>query len=202
MFVRVSARRLIAQAREIFDSETHGLAAAAASAWWGGFASGGQWMRLALEHLRGEPLRGPACNLNLLGLTKYALACVVALIPVGLATAIRQPWIAILALPAFYATEVQFVFLFPLAIDGCPKPFRASRRWTRLASGTPAAMKVVMRLAATMVFGGFAGHGFVRSWCLGCLAVCIWYEEVRQVVGNSESAIPLDPSRLESRLLR
>jgi hypothetical protein len=21
--------------------------------------------------------------------------------------------------------------------------------------------------------------GFVRSWCLGCLAVCIWYEDLR-----------------------
>ncbi len=33
-----------------------------------------------------------------------------------------------------------------------------------------------MPLACTMLFGGLAGRGFLRSWCLGCLAVCIWYE--------------------------
>ena len=201
MFVRVSARSLIEQAREVFDRESNGLAASAAGAWRGGFASGGQWMRLALEHLRGEPLSGPAFNLNVLGLTKYALACVAALIPVGLAAATGQPLIAILALPVFYAAEVQFVFLFPLAIDGCPRPFRASRRWTWLAGGTLPAMTVVMQLAATMLFGGFVGRGFVRSWCLGCLAVCIWYEELRTSGGHSDQTEAAEVPRLERRLV-
>jgi hypothetical protein len=30
-----------------------------------------------------------------------------------------------------------------------------------------------------MLLGGLAGRGFVRSWCLGCLAVCLWYEDLR-----------------------
>ena len=41
-------------------------------------------------------------------------------------------------------------------------------------------MGTVLPLAAVMLFGGLIGKGFVRSWCLGCLAVCIWYEELRQ----------------------
>src|SRR5262249_37135522 len=28
------------------------------------------------------------------------------------------------------------------------------------------------------LFGGLAGRGFLRSWCLGCLAVCLWYEDL------------------------
>ena len=40
-------------------------------------------------------------------------------------------------------------------------------------------MATVMPLAAVMLAGGFLGRGFVRSWCLGCLAVCLWYEHLR-----------------------
>ena len=47
------------------------------------------------------------------------------------------------------------------------------------AGGTLAVMAVVLPVAAVMLFGGFARQGFVRSWCLGCLAVCIWYEDLR-----------------------
>src|SRR5205823_3911054 len=33
---------------------------------------------------------------------------------------------------------------------------------------------------------GIVGRGFVRCWCLGCLAVCLWYEDLRlQSVGES-----------------
>ena len=40
-------------------------------------------------------------------------------------------------------------------------------------------MLTVIRLASVMLFGGFLGGGFLRSWCLGCLAVAVWYEELR-----------------------
>jgi uncharacterized protein len=71
------------------------------------------------------------------------------------------------------------VFLFPLALDGSVTPFRSAWVWTRRAGGTFAAMRVVLPLAAVMLFGGLVGRGFVRCWCLGCLAVCLWYEDVR-----------------------
>lgn len=50
---------------------------------------------------------------------------------------------------------------------------------TAQAGGTLRVMAVVMPIAATMLGGGFVGRGFLRSWCLGCLAVCIWYEDLR-----------------------
>jgi hypothetical protein len=71
------------------------------------------------------------------------------------------------------------VFLFPLVLDGSAAPFRDSRRWTVRAGGTLSVMRIVLPLAATMLFGGFVGQGFVRTWCLGCLAVCLWYEKIR-----------------------
>jgi predicted MPP superfamily phosphohydrolase len=42
-------------------------------------------------------------------------------------------------------------------------------------------MRVVVPLACTMLFGGLAGRGFLRCWCLGCLAVCLWYEDLRNL---------------------
>jgi hypothetical protein len=176
---QVTASWLLGRARAAFDNDANSLAQQATRAWQTGFGSGGRWMWRAMECLRGESLPGPRFNLNLLGVSKYGLACGAAACPVALAVVVRQPLIAVLAVPAFYAVEVQMVFLFPLAVSGCQRPFRESRRWTRLAGGTLSVMWVVLQLAATMLFGGFAGRGFVRSWCLGCLAVCIWFEKLR-----------------------
>ncbi|MBA3869730.1 MAG: hypothetical protein H0X30_11320 [Anaerolineae bacterium] len=72
------------------------------------------------------------------------------------------------------------VFLFPLALDGYPELFRESRQLTIKAGGTLNVMLIVMRLALVMLFGGFWGRGFVRSWALGCLSVVLWYEQVKQ----------------------
>jgi hypothetical protein len=179
MTVPVTARKLLAQARGVFDDDANTLARDATRAWRTGFASGGRWMWRAMECLRRESLSGPSCNLNLLGIVKYGLASFVASWPVAAAVAFRQPWIAVLAVPAFYAVEVQMVFLFPLALGGGRRPLRESLRWTRRAGGTLRVMWVVVQLAATMLLGGFVGRGFVRSWCLGCLAVCVWIERLR-----------------------
>jgi hypothetical protein len=93
------------------------------------------------------------------------------------------------AVLVFYAIEVQMVFLFPLALDGCARPFRTARAWTRRAGGTIAAMRVVLPVAGVMLLGGMVGRGFVRCWCLGCLAVCLWYEDLRlHSVGDSGPA--------------
>jgi hypothetical protein len=110
---------------------------------------------------------------------KYALAAAVALIPIGAALLSGWLWLVLLCVPAFYAVEAQMVFLFPLAVDGHAHPLADSRAWTLRAGGTAAVMRVVLPLALTMLGGGLMGRGFIRSWCLGCLAVCIWYEELR-----------------------
>src|SRR5262249_39569123 len=114
-----------------------------------------------------------------LGAVKYGLAGAAAL-AVAAAAGLLGAWpLLALCLPAFYAVEARMVFLFPLAADGRARPFREAGRWTGRAGGTPAGMAVVQPLAAVMLFGGLAGRGFVRSWCLGCLAVCLWYEDLR-----------------------
>ncbi|MBK9388360.1 MAG: hypothetical protein IPN34_26365 [Planctomycetes bacterium] len=71
------------------------------------------------------------------------------------------------------------VFAFPLALDGVARPLRASHRLVNANHGVWEATAVVMPLAAAMLVGGFLGRGFVRSWCLGCLAVLLWYESAR-----------------------
>jgi predicted MPP superfamily phosphohydrolase len=136
-------------------------------------------MRLALENLRGAPCPATACNFQRLGLIKYGLAGGVALVWAVAACAWQVMWLVPLAAFAFYAVEAQMVFLFPLVLDGSAWPFRDARRWTHRAGGTVAVMRVVLPLACTMLFGGLVGRGFLRCWCLGCLAVCLWYEDLR-----------------------
>jgi hypothetical protein len=173
-------RVLLRQATVAFDAPGTGLAESSWTAYRSGFRSGGRWMRQALEHLRGAPLAGPVSDLNALGLLKYGLASSAALLWVLLAFGLRLPLLGGLAVLVFYAVEAQMVFLFPLALEGDSHPFRSARRWTRRAGGTFQVMRVVLPLAGTMLFGGLAGQGFVRSWCLGCLAVCLWYEQIRR----------------------
>lgn len=177
-----SWRALLARAAAVYDEPGSALANSAGPAVWGGFASGAEWMRRAMERLRGGPLGPPAApapNFQALGLLKYAAATAAAAGWAFLSVWAGWPALAALAVPLFYAVEVQGVFLFPVALDGHARPFRTARRWTVRAGGTPRAMAVVMPVAATMLFGGFVGRGFVRSWCLGCLAVCVWYEDLR-----------------------
>ena len=137
-------------------------------------------MQAALEHVRGVALPGPSHSLQKLGCVKYCLACLGALACVALAWQLGEPLILIGCVPVFYAIEAQFVFLFPLALDGDATPYRSAWQWARHAGGTWAVMRVVLPLAGVMLFGGFFGRGFVRCWCLGCLAVCLWYEAIRE----------------------
>lgn len=179
MAERARALDLLRRARERYDAVSCPLGPAAWGAWQGLFASGGRWMLLALAHLRGRPLRAPTRGLNALGTIKYGLAIAAAL-PFAAAAVLLEAWpLLVLCVPAFYAVEAQLVFLFPVALDGSVRPFREARCWTSRAGGTLAVMRVVLPVAAVMLFGGFARQGFVRSWCLGCLAVCIWYEDLR-----------------------
>lgn len=136
-------------------------------------------MRLALETIRGRPCPPTTVNFRRLGWTKYGLAGGAALVVALIAGAADAPWLLPLAAIAFYVVEAPMVFLFPEALDGSGRPFTTARHGTRRAGGTVAVMRVVVPLAGTMLFGGLVGRGFVRSWCLGCLAVCLWYEDLR-----------------------
>jgi len=176
----VRAAELLRRAASCYDEPGSCLPSSAARAAFGGFSSGARWMGEALETIRGHP-RGTTAprNYQMLGVLKYALAGGAALLWIVATLVIGWPELACLAVAVFYAVEAQFVFLFPLALDGSPAPFREARRWTVRAGGTWKVMRVVLPLAARMLGGGFLGCGFVRSWCLGCLAICVWYEDLR-----------------------
>ena len=191
-----TARSLLREAALRFDVPGNPLAQSSRTAWRCGFVSGGSWMRRALEHLRGQALADTRCNLQRLGLLKYGLCCATACAWLLLTMVCQRPLAALGSVPIFYAVEAQMVFLFPLALDGASRPFREARRWTRRAGGTLTVMRIVLALAATMLLGGFLGRGFVRSWCLGCLAVCIWYERLRRQT-DCESAVRTTATLLE-----
>lgn len=172
------ARALLAEAGVWFDRPTSLLPRAARGV--RGFTGGAAWMAAAMAEVRGAPSPRADVRAEALGWTKYGLACAAAACVLALAWTSHAWLLAALAVPAFYAVEAQWVFAFPAALDGAPSPLRASRALTVRAGGTLSVMATVMPIAAFMLFGGLVGRGFLRSWCLGCLAVVLWYERVRR----------------------
>ena len=173
------ARELLVDARRLFDARENGLAAAAARVRWD-FGSGAAWMRAALTAVRGVQPSGAAA-FGCLGFAKYGLATSVAAAVAmfaGAASLLLVP----LAVVAFYLVEVRMVFAFPLALDGSAAPLRDSHALVARTLPAWVATARVMRIAAEMMAGGFLGRGFVRSWCVGCLAVVLWYEDARRAV--------------------
>jgi hypothetical protein len=177
------ARRLLVQARTLYDDTRLPFARIAAhQGWQTGFASGAEWMRSVMAYTRGVDIPPVRVSYNILGLFKYGVASLCTLIYIiYIALTVWLGWWLILPgfVPIFYAVEAQMVFLFPLAIDGYQHPLHESRALTRRAGGTLPVMGTVMPIAGVMLFGGFVGGGFIRSWALGCLAIALWYEEVR-----------------------
>ncbi|WP_257451113.1 hypothetical protein [Archangium lipolyticum] len=173
-------RTLLERAARFYDAPGSPPARSARGAWRGGFRGGAAWMAEAMALVRGRPVPTTLPRAHGLGVLKYMAALLAALGAWGLAAFAGGPLLVgpALALLAFYAVEAQMVFLFPLALDGAAHPFRASRALTRRAGGTLSVMGTVLLLAAVMLFGGLAGRGVVRCWCLGCLAVVLWYEEL------------------------
>jgi hypothetical protein len=170
---------LLRRAAKGFDASPELRAAARVSAP-RGFQGGVEWMALAQAGLRGTAAVVPARGALRAGLLKYGAAAAaggvvaVALAPVA--------WIpaAVAAVLAFYAVEAQGVFVFPALASGVAAPWRESRARVDEAGGTFAVVARTLVIAAVMLFGGLAGRGFLRSWCIGCLAVVLWYEALRR----------------------
>ncbi len=156
------------------------LLEAAKTSWRGGFVGGAGWMRSALAELRGTAPTGDA-RFGRIGALKYAICIAVASLPPAAAVLFSTPWPLLLVVPAFYAAEAQMIFLFPIALDGSPRPFRDARALVEPAGGTLRVVATVLPIAARMLVGGFVGRGFARSWCVGGLAVLVWYEDVRRL---------------------
>lgn len=169
------ARCLIRRAAAIYDREDERLPFLARACGWRGFRGGALWMAAAMAELRGTAPAGEG-RWEVLGWSKYSAATTVGGL-VGAAAGVVHPALVIPAgVVAFYVVESRFVFAFQLSIDGSTSPLRDSFGLTRFWSGD---VLTVMAIAAVMLFGGVRGGGFVRSWCVGCLAVVLWYEDVR-----------------------
>jgi predicted MPP superfamily phosphohydrolase len=194
---RLSPTSLLREAAALFDAPETRLAESTRGVWRNGFVSGADWMRSALGLLRNDVPIKRNINFAALGCGKYSVAIMAALPAFALAIVTKQLWWLAAGVLLFYAVEAQMVFLFPLALDGRDFPFSESRRWTKHAGGTWRVMLKVMAIAATMIFGGFFGRGFVRSWCLGCLAILIWYERLRQQEADGCEAAGSVRRRLE-----
>jgi hypothetical protein len=145
-----------------------------------GFRGGAEWMALALAVMRGTRVEPPRAGATGAGLAKYAAATAGG----GVAALLLAPihWSAAAAgfVAAFYLIEAQGVFVFPALAAGSPAPWKESRALVGSAGGTLPVVARTVVLAAVMLLGGFAGRGFLRSWCIGCLAVVIWYEGLRR----------------------
>ncbi|MGE0490789.1 MAG: hypothetical protein AB7S38_16400 [Vulcanimicrobiota bacterium] len=177
----MEASQLLKRAMAIYDDPASGLAQTASQAGRQGFLSGAQWMNQALGVVRGRPTLMRPANYQGLGFFKYGLATAAALTALFVAYQVgRWDFLGLVPL-AFYAVEAQFVFLFPLVLDGSPTPVKDSLALTARAGGTIQVMATVVPIACVMLFGGFVGQGFVRCWCVGCLAVVLWYEDVLDI---------------------
>ena len=174
----MEASQLLKRAMAIYDDPANGLAQTAPQAARQGFLSGAQWMNQAMGVVRGRSALMRSANYQGLGFFKYGLATAAALTATFLAYQVgRWDFVGLIPL-AFYAIEAQFVFLFPLVLDGTPTPVKDSLAMTRRAGGTIQVLATIVPISWVTLFGGFAGQGFLRCWCVGCLAVVLWYEDV------------------------
>lgn len=173
------AQTLLARAAVLYDDPCLPFSQSAREEGWKrGFDSGAEWMRIVMQYVRGNAIPPNSAAYQRLGVIKYGLACFGALIWFACCFVCGLWPLVIGVVPVFYAIEAQMVFLFPCAIDRSTTPFRESQELMRHAGGSLIVMAAVLRFAALMLFGGFFGRGFVRSWALGCIAVVLWYEDL------------------------
>ena len=141
------------------------------------FSFGAQWMYHRLRELQPDRMHpfDPKINYNLYGATKYAICLAGPL----LALVTQRAWSIPLGIVLFYLLEVHFLFLFPLLIDGEPRPLLASLRAT-YKIGVGKCLAMVIPIAGFMLFGLFRKKDRLRNWYVGCLAIIIWYNhEIR-----------------------
>lgn len=79
----------------------------------------------------------------------------------------------------FYLTELFFLFYFPLLIDRCNNPFRENFRMLQ-ETGFRRSFFHLLGIAFYMISGIFHPGDPFRKWKIGCIAVLIWYGEIRK----------------------
>ncbi len=154
-----------------------------------GFGGGARWMARAM----GQPLDDAgARRAARLATLKYGAALTAALVAGALASRLHLLLGLVAFVIAFYAVEVQGLFLLPLVVAGELSALSRSRRLIAATGGTARAVIAILPIAAWMIFAG-VGRGFVRAWCEGCLAVIAWYEEAERARALGMDAVFRQP---------
>lgn len=143
------------------------------------FADGGAWMaeQLYLRSARPAPSGIPP-NYRKAGLIKYGLSLLAAFLT-ALSVVSICPVTILLAIIVFYVVEVQFLFLFPLMADENATPYRSAIRisWS---VGILRCVGNTIPIAVHMLVGLMNHKDPFRGWHTGCLAVLIWYLDIRK----------------------
>lgn len=166
------------------DSNTLGLI-------WGGPQAWAEWMGGKIQENRRIPSLTLDRSFGRYLALKYLFALSAAALTAG-ATQRLSGSVLLTSfgfLLAFYAAEVQLLFLFPLLLTGCETPIRSSVQLTRAAGGTFHAIRGVLPIALWMVLGWLTvlannlkngqklnlTRAMTQSWCVGCLSIVFWY---------------------------
>jgi len=147
----------------------------------GGFPSAVKWMRLALQILRSKEIPERNIPYSFLGFIKYGLAGFTFILYIIFIIHIKYYIFLPFAIVLFYGIEVQFLFLFPLAIDGISKPIYHSLN-CKVKGGRFASIFGVIVIAIFMISGILPQKSFFRNWSVGCIAVLIWYEDSKDIL--------------------
>jgi hypothetical protein len=139
------------------------------------FETGAVWMGQHLALLRQRPLsaRWPMHQYTYYGYLKYGLS-VAGLVGAALALAPLSYWLLPLAALGFYLVEVQFLFLFPLLLEGRTRPLRTSCQLTSRV-GVGRCLSMVLPVAGYMLLGLVRPGRALHHWHTGCLAIILWY---------------------------
>ncbi len=173
----MKAASLLRAARE--KQAAHAVAAVSALATGAIFEHGAVWMGEWMAYLHPEQtlVLTPLRRFSRYGLLKYSAA----LLGFGIAcVALVRVHLFLLpgAILVFYAIEVHFLFLFPLLLENEKRPWLCSIRMT-YQIGLLQAMVTVMWIGFFMLTGLLHRKDPLLNWHIGCLAVLIWFYEVR-----------------------
>lgn len=139
-----------------------------------GFVGAARWMARAMGSTIDDRAARKAARLLR---WKYAAAVITAIAAGSIACRVHVLAGAVAFVVAFYAVEVQGLFVVPLVVRGASKPVERSRSLVLADGGTLSCVAAVLPIAGWMLFAGFR-RGFARAWCEGCLAVIAWFEAI------------------------
>ena len=141
-----------------------------------GFQGGGLWMQEKLNELTNSS-HTSVPNFVFLGVLKYAISVFIGLL-LFLLCAPNTPLGTLLFILGFYGTEVHFLFIFPLAIEG-KKPLFFQSICLTYKTGIIKSFFTTVFIAGFMLVGLLNFKNPFANWYKGCYVILNWYVDVR-----------------------